>query len=802
MLRRLLQVGALTMAAAVVGACATGRAMSSAQEAAKKGDWDSAVAYYRQALNSEPSRVDIKVALERSMQMASSEHLKRAKALENQDQLSGAAAEYRLAADLDPGNTLALGKALELERRMRDQAEALRPRPRIDDLRQQAAQTSPIPRLDPRVRVNGNFNNASVRDILNFICLQAGIDVQYDQNIATINNPYSISFQDTSLEEALNRVMTVNVLYYKVISPKAIFVYADNQANRTKYEDQYVQMFYLSNSDPQDITQIINQLVTQGATGVRPQVFQNKANNSLTVRATAPVMDVIAQIIAANDKPRAEVMIDVEILEVDRTRAKNLGLDLTNYALGFSFSPEVAPPNTSGTFPPAVPPPFNLNTLSRGVSPADFYMTVPSAQIQLLESDSKTKLLAKPQVRGRENAQISLNLGNEIPVASTTFGSVAAGGVQTVPQVAYQYREVGVNLQITPRVSYQDEITLQLMVERSAVGQDVNVGGVNLPSFISRRAQTELRLRDGESNLLAGLLSQDETNTLKSFPGIMEIPLLRALFGNTNSQNQTSDIVMIVTPHIVRSHELTTQDLKPMYVGTGQNFGAGSTPTLISPDAPPPPQPAQAGAGRAGGAGQPTPAPTPTPGAPQPTPTPTPTPSTPTPTPSPAAAPPTGGRPVGIVPVEPVTSPTPAPLAVPPAQVVVTPPTQPLAVGGVPGTVPVTITGVSQVSAVSLTITYDPAIVRAMSVSQGTFMQQGGMTPTFTQKIDAAAGRIDIAISRVNDASGASGTGLLVGLVFQAVAPGTSKITTTAVALNTGGQPMPVQVPAASITVK
>jgi general secretion pathway protein D len=788
---------------AVVSACATGSALHNAQKAADHGDWDSAVAYYREALNSDPSRVDIKVALERAMRTASGEHLKRAKTLEEQDQLSGAAAEYRLAADLDPGNTLALTKAIEIEKKIRDQIEASRPRPHIDDLRQQAAQSSQIPHLDPRVKVTANFTG-SVRDLLTFIAAQTGINVTYDQVIPTINSSYAINLQDVSLEDALNQIMTANTLTYKVTGPKTIFVYADNPQNRQKYEDQFVQIFYLSNADPQEIVQIITQILTTqgGGPAVRPIIFPNKTANAVSVKATAPVMQIISEIIQANDKPRAEVMIDVEILEVDRNRAKNLGLDLTNYALGFSFSPEVAPPNTSGTFPPATPPPFNLNTISRGVSPADFYMTVPSAQIQLLESDTKTHLLAKPQVRGRENAQISLNLGSDIPVPTTTFLPVAAGGVATTPQVSYTYRSVGVNLQITPRVTYQDEIVLQLMVERSAVGPNVDVAGQSLPSFVTRHAQTELRLRDGESNLLAGLLSQDDTNTLTSFPGIMQIPLLRSLFGNTNSSGQTNDIVMIVTPHIVRSHELTTQDLRPMYVGTGQNFGGGSVPQLISPDAPPPPQPAGPGRGTgAGGAAQPA--------APISTPTPTPTSNpatTPTPTPTPSPAPTSAGRGdapprPGIVPLEPVTSsPAPAP-ASPPAQIVITGPTQPLTVSGVPVTIPLTVTGVSQLSSVSITVAYNPAVVKAVSVSPGTFMSQGGVTPTFTQKTDTP-GRVDIAVARANDSSGASGTGLIAGILFQPVAAGTSQITVTAVALNASGQPIAVQVVPTSVTVK
>jgi hypothetical protein len=599
-------------------------------------------------------------------------------------------------------------------------------------------------------------------------------------------------------------------LTYKVNGPKSIFVYADSQANRLKYEDQFVQIFYLSNSDPSEIVQIVTQILGTQGPAIRPIIYPNKTANAVQVKATAPVMQIIASIIQANDKPRAEVMIDVEILEVDRQRAKDLGLELSNYALGFSFSPEVAPPNTSGTFPPGVAPPFNLNTISNGVSPADFYMTVPSAQIHLLESDAKTKLLAKPQVRGRENAQITLNLGDEIPVATTTFLPLATGGAATQPQVSYTYRQVGVNLNITPRVTYQDEIILQLMVERSGVGQNVNVAGTLLPSFVARRAQTELRLRDGESNLLAGLLKEDDANTLQSFPGIMEIPLLRSLFGHTQSTVQTTDVVMIVTPHIVRSHELTAADLKPLYVGTGQNFGSGSVPTLISPDAPPPPAPATPpqvgaaqGAGRGAGAGQ----------APVPTPTPTPTPppaAGQTAAPPPATPPPAGTgragdpapRPAGVVPLEAVPSTPTAPPPAPPAQVVVTAPSSPLAVGGVPATVPIMLTGVSQLSTVSVTVTYDPKVVRAVSVSEGSFMRQGGNQPTFTQKIDAVLGRVDIAVSRPNDESGASGTGLLAGVLFQAVAPGNSQVNATAVTLNAKGQATPVTVVPATLTVK
>ncbi len=591
--------------------CATGHAIRSGQAAAARGDWDAAVAYYREALGRDPGRLDVKVALERAMRMASSEHLARARTLEEQEQTAGAAAEYRLAADLDPGNTLAMSKALELERQLREEAEQNRPTPRIEQLRQQAQESSGIPRLDPRLRVPVlKFPQASVKDILTHIGDATGINVTFAANMPQLAQSYSIDVQDMPLEQALQQVLSANSLTYKVTGPKTIFVYQDNPADRQKYDDLYVQVFYLSHADPAEMNQLLNQLV-QTTTASRPIVTPNKTSNSLTVKATLPVLSAIGDIIRANDKPRAEVMIEVEILEVDRTRMRKMGLDLNQWALGFTLSPEVAPPNTSGTIPPANAPPFNLNTISRGVTAADYYLTSPAAVVQLMESDTNTKVLAKPQLRGREGATLTLNLGDDIPVATTTFQSAGAGGAANLPTTSYTYRRVGVNLTITaPRVTYQDEIILPIQVEKSGLGANIDVAGSSLPTFVDRTATTEMRLRDGESNLLAGLLREDDRRTLTGLPGITSIPILRNLFGNTDATIEQTDIVMIVTPHILRGHELTSDDLKPLYVGTAQSFGASGPPPLIAPGGPPPPElapPPPAGAAGAPPAGAATP---------------------------------------------------------------------------------------------------------------------------------------------------------------------------------------------------
>ena len=312
-------------------------------------------------------------------------------------------------------------------------------------------------------------------------------------------------------------------------------------------------------------------------------MLPNKTANTITVRATASVVEVIERIIRANDKPRAEIVIDVQILEVNRKRTKDLGLNLSNYSLGLTFSPEFAPPNTSGTIPPAVPPPFNLNTISQGVSTSDFYLTVPTAVIRFLEQDTRTKLIAKPQLRGAEGTKLTLNLGDQIPVLSTVFGAAAAGGFASVPQSSFNYKDVGVNLEMTPRVTYEGEIVLDgFIVESSSLGPSISVAGQEVPSFSSRKVGTKLRLREGESTLLAGLLRDEQRKILSGFPGIIRMPILRSLFGQTTDEINQSDIVMLLTPHIVRTHELTVDDVSAIFIGTQQNVGLGGPPPLIA----------------------------------------------------------------------------------------------------------------------------------------------------------------------------------------------------------------------------
>jgi general secretion pathway protein D len=623
---------------------------------------------------------------------------------------------------------------------------------------------------------------------------------------------------------------------------------------------------------------------------VQPAIAPNRTTNTLTVRGTSSVVQILEKIIEQNDKPRAEIVVDVEILEVDRSRTKNYGLNLSQYQIGGIFSPEVSPNATSGTTTggtgtggtgtgtgtstaTAASGVFNLNTISRGVSTTDFYLSVPQAIVRFLEADNHTRIIAKPQLRGAEGGKLSLRLGQRVPVISTSYTPIATGGAGVNPLSSYQYQDVGVNIDMTPTVTLEGDIRLDVTLDNSQVGQDRSVAGVSVPTFVQRTVTTRLRLRDGESNLLAGLFQETEQSGVSGFPGAIHVPLLKQLFSSNSSTFDQTDIVMLLTPHIVRTHEITESDLRPIYIGSQQNLGVGGPPPLIAVPEPQQPPAAPPAGAPAPAAGQP-PAPvgnatviqrtpgsvvvlppgsSPVPGTVTPPPGSSPIPGTVavptapaqpaqpgaapqtppgTPEPNPAVAPPPPGaasNPPGAATPAGAGQPTPAPPgatpetttppapAAPPAagaapapvptqsagigsaQVLISGPTT-FRVGGGPYTIPLLVSDASRLSTVTLTLIFDNTKLRVRSVQEGSFLRAGGVPVTFSQQSNG--NRIDITLARGADATGASGTGVLAAILFDAIAPGTATLTLSGTATGPGGAAMGLRFAPMTITVQ
>ncbi len=807
-LRRSPYLPALVAVVFLTSAC--GGAARQAARSAEAGDWDTAVEYYQRALQDDPDRPEYRIALERAMLSASQAHLAAGRAFEAQQELSVALREYLAAAEYDPSNTQVSAHAALLERTIRDQIEAARPPAPIEALRAQARLETAPPLLDPASRdpLTFDFRQTSLQDLLDFIGDATSINVTYDEQFQ--DRQVTLRIDGMTLEATLDHILMTNQLFYKVLNARTIIIVPENLQKRAQYDEQVIQTFYVSHADVQELSQLLSQIVRVPQMAVQPSVIPNTVSNTITVRATTAVSAIIEQVISANDKPPAEIVIDVEILEVNRERARRYGLNLTDYSLGSVFSPEVAPSNEAIT-PSGISssPPFNVNTVSRGVSTADFYLGVPAAVVRFLETDSQTKLVAKPQLRGQEGQTMTLNLGDDIPVPATAFTPIAAGGVAVNPLTSFNYRPVGVIIEMTPRVTYENEVILELVVENSTLGANIDVAGTSLPTFGSRRVVTRLRLRDGESNLLAGLLREEDRQELRGFPGTLGVPLLRSLFGDTDTAVRQTDIIMLLTPRIIRTHELTQRDVSPIHIGTQTNFALTGPPALIAPrpDAGGPdtlesdadgddtaldaPVPDTLDADAAPLIAELEPAPEPE-SAPDPEPTPEPEPD-PEPEPEPDdTTPPAPVEPEPVVPPPGVEPQIPAggPDGLAGIQVLITPPGSEFRVGGGPYTVPVSLNGASQLSAITLTLFYDPNILSVRTVQEGSFLRQGGTQVAFTQQVDTIVGRIDMTATRTDDATGASGAGLLAAVLFDAVGPGSATLSASGTAVTPGGAPL------------
>ena len=842
MTKRLNGFGALLALALIAGGCAAAQAFRQAETQMRAGNLDEAVAAYRKAVQAAPDNVDYRIAMSRALIAASRAHLEKAKDFETKDQLEAALGEYKLASEYDPSNRVATAKVAELDRTIRERVEASRPKPPIVAMRERARAASAEPMLNPASRdpLNIHFNNTNLKDILTFVANYTGINITYDRDVT--DRPTTVQLDGVTLEQALNQIMTMNQLSYKVISDRSIFVFQDTATKHGQYDEQVVRTFYLSHADATEVTQTLSTIIRLPGIAIQPAIVANKTANTITVRASSAVVQILEKIIEQNDKPRAEIVVDVEILEVDRQRTKNYGLNLSEYALGTIFSPETSPngatttttPGTGGTptttaggtsTPPSgvrPPAPFNLNTISRGVSTADFYLAVPTAIVRFLESDSRTKVIAKPQLRGAEGTKLTLKLGDKVPVISTTYTPLATGGAGVNPLSSYNYQDVGVQVDMTPTVTLEGDIRLDLTVISSTRKADILVAGQSIPSFGNREVTTRLRLRDGESNLLAGLLQESEQIGVTGFPGAIHLPILKQLFSSNSTQFDQTDIVMLLTPHIVRTHEITENDLKPIYIGSQQNLGVGGPPPLIAPQPEAPPlapavPPAAPGAPqRLPGAPAvvPPPGSSPVPGtvpAQQP---PAAAPPAPTVPPEPTAVAPPPAAPPGTPPGAPV-APAGTPPATPPAEpaavptaspgvgqalVTITPPGPTLRVGGGPYTMPISISNAARLSTITLTLIYDPLKLRVRSVQEGGFMRTGGVTASFTQQV--TGNRIDITMTRVGDVTGATGTGLLAAVLFDAIEPGATTLTLSGSATGPGGTAMGLRFTPVTVTLQ
>jgi general secretion pathway protein D len=537
--------------------CATTNAVRIGERAERAGDYDRAVVEFTRAIRLNPEDRRARMGLARVKVRASQEHFFRGRRLAAAERFEEAVMEFQIATELNPTDSAADAALRETRQRLRTKVAISRGGKTELQALIERSRSLPPPGLD---LPDGNklpntliFSQASSRAVFTALARMAGISVIFDPGFREA--PISIDLRNVTLADALASLTASTRTFYRVTAPKTVTIIPDTPAKRREYEEAVVATFFLSNADPKEVIDLLRVVVD-----VR-QISPITSGNSISLKDTPERIEAAGRLIAAIDKARPEIVIDVELLEIDRTKLLEYGLQLA--------SPATDPTGISGALD-ANRPSLSLEGL-RQLSRSDIFVTgVPAIYYRLLKNDLNTRTLANPQLRTSEGLPAQARFGEMVPVPVTTFAPIATGGVNQQPITSFDYRNIGVNIDILPRTHHDDDVSLALKVTLSNIS---GTGFGGLPTFGNREISTTIRLKDGETNMLAGLIRDEERTILAGVPGLSDLPIVGRLFARNQKQSQQTDIVMTLTPHIVRVLDINESDLRPFRLGRDVSSG-------------------------------------------------------------------------------------------------------------------------------------------------------------------------------------------------------------------------------------
>jgi general secretion pathway protein D len=574
MAHRTSQIAAVLALTTALAGCATTASYRSGERAEQTQDYDRAVAEYTAALKKHPNDRTTQLALDRAKLRASQDHFARARRLEASSKFDEALVELQIAAELNPGDANIDDALRGVRTQLRTKVLVAREgKTQLETLIDQSQNLGPsgldLP-ADVRLPASLVFRDAGSRDVYTVIARFANLNIVFDPQFR--DERITMDLSNVTLEQALASVASATHTFYKITAQRTITIIPDTTAKRREYEEEVVRTFYLSNADLKETIDLLRIVVD--ARRIAPLT----GTNALTIKDTPERVAATGRIIQAIDKARPEVVIDVELLEVNRTRLLEYGL-------------QMASPGSAGVNGVAD---VNRDKLTlqnlRNLSQSDIILTnLPTLYYRLLKSDNNTRTLASPQLRTSEGVAAQARFGEQIPVPVTTFAPIATGGVNQQPITSFQYQNIGVNIDITPRTHHDDEVSLALKVVVTSLS---GTGFGGLPTFGNREITTAIRLHDGETNLLAGLIRDDERTVLEGIPGLSDLPIVGRLFAHNRKETTQTDVVLTLTPHIIRVLDLTADDLRPFRVSNDANAPLIDLPIIQTPPTPIPPAPA------------------------------------------------------------------------------------------------------------------------------------------------------------------------------------------------------------------
>jgi len=728
-LRRTAYLSLLACAAVFLIGCPKGNQdYDAGRKAESLQDYDTALVDYERALRATPNDAEYKLRVTQMRFEAGQFHVEQGTKALNKGDLQVALTEFQKAQAIDPSNSAAeqqLKKTMEL---IAAQQAATAPKSTDTGASEDEDLLAGPPKLKPVScePVNLKMTNDS-RIVFETIAKLCGLSVIFDPDFTSRRIP--VELPNITLDQALDTVALESKAFWKPLANSVFFVAPDNAQKRRDVEDEVVQTFYLNNTvTPQELTEVV--------TGLRQlldlrRVTPVNSQNAIVIRDTPDKIELARKIIQDVDKAKPEVMIHVQVLSASVDRLRDLGI-LPGQSVSVAFTPRASLQPNSSTSTTSTSTTSTTSTLGqitldnlRNLSGADYSATLPGATANAILTDNKTKIIQDPEVRVSDGEKATLTIGERVPIATGSFqagvgvGAVGgAGVVNPLVNTQFQYLDVGVKVEVTPRIHPDGDVSMKLSIEVSALNGTSNIGGINQPIISSRKIEHDIRLKDGEVNVLGGLIERTETKNVNGIPGLAQVPGLKYLFSDNSNEVQEDEVLIVLTPHVVRMPSITAENLRTLAAGTDTNArvyheDAGSTPTP-APAAPPAP---------------------------------------------PALNPQTNAQP----------APAPA------AQLHFDPATASLKPGD-SATLGLAVANVNDLYSIPLLIHYNPAVIQVEDVRDGGFLDGGNQAIAIVHNINAQRGEVIVSATRQPNTPGVNGNGTLLGIVIRGLAPGNSAL--------------------------
>jgi len=757
-MRRLMRpAGVLLLAAVVAFPALADKAKDSynkGQDAEARQDYEGAFQFFKQAHDQKPKDLRYRTAFERTRFEAAASLVHRGQKIRDDGKLEESVPLFQKALEIDP--SLFIAKE-ELNRTLQMISDRKNPPPQAAgppaSLERKVLEAGGPVELAPISNIPITVKLTDKSDIVYRTVGQlAGINVLFDPDYTA--RPIKVELTGVTLEEALEITALESKTFWRPVTANTIFVAQDTPAKRKELEQSVLKTFYLTNlSQPTELQDVVNAI--RAVLDVQ-RVQQLLSQNALVVRGTPDQIALAEKLVDDLDKARPEVIIDIDVMQISKDRSRTLGLNPpTNLSVqlqdNLNTTTSTTATTTTTTGAAGSTNGINLNSLAN-LNATNFEVTIPSASLTAVMGDSDTKLIQSPQIRALDNQKASLKIGERLPVATGSFQPGIGGvGINPLVNTQFQYIDVGVNIDVTPHVHADREVTLKITMEISSEIGQASIGGITQPIIGQKKVDLgEIRLRDGEASLIGGILDDSQTKSLSGIPGLAQIPILRYLFGQVTTDHEQDETVFAITPHIIRGTDVNELNQRAIDIGTSTTIELRH---VSKPQAAPASSPAPSAA-----TGAQTPA---------------------MPTTAAAAA---------------VASGT--------ANFLFDPPTIQVAKGNT-FVVNLLISGAQNVASVPVQLNYDPKMLELVNVSNGGFLSQDGKAVALVHREDETVGQVQITASRPPGSGGVSGQGAVVSMTFQAKATGQTPLTVTrGGARDPGMQSIPVNGATAAVVVQ